>query len=95
METSKIELLIQLVLRLHKQSNLTNTTNTTKTNQPQDTNNLIYIIRPNQMTNKQKGSWILLDLLDLNNTKTLNREYTTVEYLNTIRDNKLRNPMTQ
>ncbi len=93
--TLKKSPLIQMVLKLQTQTNMT------KNIQHQDTEILIHKIRPNQMIKAQKEN----DLTYWKETTekqsklecylALNRDYTTAKYLSTVEDCKLRRQMTR
>ncbi len=86
--------LIQMVLKLQTQTNMTNI-------QHQDTEIIIHKIWPNQIIKAQKENYLTYwketteKQSKLECYLALNRDYTTAEYLSTVKDCKLRRQMTR
>ncbi len=87
--------LIQMFLKLQTQTKMTNNI------QHQDTEILIHKIRPNQIIKTQKENYLTYwketteKQSKLECYLALNRDYTTAEYLSTVKDCKLRRQMTR
>ncbi len=87
--------LIQMVLKLQTQ------TNTTNNIQHQDTETPIHKIQPNQIIKAQQEKYLTYwketteKLSKLECYLALNRDYTTADYLSTVKDRKLRRQMTR
>ncbi len=87
--------LIQMILKLQTQ------TNTTNNIQHQDTETPIHKIHPNQIIKAQQEKYLTYwketteKQSKLECYLALNRDYTTAEYLSTVKDRKLRRQMTR
>lgn len=87
--------MIQMIVKLQNQTNTTNNT------QHQDTDSLIHKIHPNQIIKVQKENYLThwtestRKQSKLECYLTLDRNYTTAEYLSTVKDCKLRRTMTR
>jgi len=87
--------LLQLILRLHTHTDTTNLT------PPQDTHTLTHTIWPKHIIQAQRENYLTYwtktteKQSKLECYLALNRDYTTAEYLGTVKDCKLRRRMTR